>query len=225
MSQMYPMVDPITIILPGASDSLYEFIANSFDAELSCTLCPIIYGKVNSTKVTLGFPGPGSPAMARLVEWMHNLGLKTVFMLGRCASLCEEVSIGDIVLPIGAIRFEGTTKSYYPIQYPAIADFDMLRKIEDVAAKLKVKVWKGLCVTVDVPENVQNCVGNVVMDMELSSFFMVSMFHSLHYMALLIVSDKPLIGNAHVRDVNDKRVKKGFNNSVKILKGIIRDGF
>lgn len=80
--------------------------------------------------------GMGGPSTAIAVEELKMLGISTVIRVGTCGGMQPEVLAGDIVVVTGAVRQEGTSKEYVPVEYPAIADIDVSVALREAADEL-----------------------------------------------------------------------------------------
>lgn len=67
--------------------------------------------------------------------------------VGTCASTSEKVSLGDVVIPNGAVRMEGVSTHYLPIEYPAVPDFQVVKAVEQAAQKLEFPYNVGVTIT------------------------------------------------------------------------------
>ena len=83
-------------------------------------------GTLDGESVAVTSTGIGGPSTAIAVEELHMCGADTFLRVGTCGGMQTEVKSGDIVIASGAIRMEGTSREYAPIEYPAVADFDVL---------------------------------------------------------------------------------------------------
>lgn len=82
-------------------------------------------GMLDGEKVSVTSTGIGGPSAAIAMEELYRCGADTFVRIGTCGGMHPEVKSGDIVIATGAIRMEGTSKEYAPIEYPAVADFDV----------------------------------------------------------------------------------------------------
>ena len=101
-------------------------------------------GWVDGEKVLVISTGMGGPSAAIAVEELALIGVNTVIRLGTCGGMQPEVMSGELVLPTGAIRQEGTTKEYIYPEFPAVPDFDVLCALNEGAAKVGVRAHKGV---------------------------------------------------------------------------------
>lgn len=108
-------------------------------------------GKLNGVKVSVTSTGMGGPSTAIAVEELIHLGADTFIRVGTCGSVCEasyDKSLEGVVIT-GAVRDEGTTIHYVPIEYPAIADRHIVAALSDAAKKLGWKYAEGIAQSKD----------------------------------------------------------------------------
>ncbi|MBQ8970466.1 MAG: uridine phosphorylase [Lachnospiraceae bacterium] len=126
------------VILPG-DPGRCEKIANYFDnPEL------IAYNREFKTytgtllgeKVSVTSTGIGGPSASIAMEELYRCGADTFVRIGTSGGIQEDVLGGDIVIATGSIRMEGTSKEYAPIEYPAVADFDVTTALRDAVQEL-----------------------------------------------------------------------------------------
>lgn len=101
-------------------------------------------GYIDGEKVLVISTGMGGPSAAIAVEELAMIGVNTVIRIGTCGGMQQDIKSGDIVLPTGAIRQEGTTKEYIYPEYPAVPDFDVTLALGEAAAAVGVKAHKGV---------------------------------------------------------------------------------
>ena len=92
-------------------------------------------GFLDGVKVSVTSTGIGGPSAAIALEELVKVGAKYFIRVGTCGGMDINVKGGDIVIPTGAIRMEGTSKEYAPIEFPAVADFDIVTKLVEAAKK------------------------------------------------------------------------------------------
>ena len=90
---------------------------------------------LDGKRVLVTSHGIGGPSTAICLEELHLIGVETVIRVGTCGGMSMDVKCGDIVIAQGAIRAEGTSKEYLPIEFPACADFDVTLALRDAANK------------------------------------------------------------------------------------------
>ena len=92
-------------------------------------------GYLNGKPVVVMSHGIGGPSTAIAVEELAQLGVRTMIRVGTSGGMQQQVRAGDVVIASGAIRQEGTSKEYLPIEYPAVADFEVTAALRDAAAE------------------------------------------------------------------------------------------
>lgn len=119
---------------PGRVEKIADFLDDpkeiTFNREYK-TIEGYLYGE----KVLVTSTGIGGPSTAICVEELAKIGVKTFIRVGTCGGMQMNVNAGDIVIANGAIRMEGTSREYMPIEFPAVADFTVTKALAD-AAKL-----------------------------------------------------------------------------------------
>jgi uridine phosphorylase len=134
------------VILPG-DPGRCEKIAQYFDSPkfIASNREYVTYtGFLNGVKVSVTSTGIGGPSAAIAMEELINCGAKTFIRVGTSGGMQPEVMGGDLVIATGAIRFEGTSKEYAPIEFPAVANFDVVEALRKGAKALKMKAHTGI---------------------------------------------------------------------------------
>jgi len=135
-----------TVFLPGDVHRA-KFIADLFDeAELIAHSRQYITytGTYKGVKVSVTSTGIGCPALAIAVEELIKVGGKNFIRIGTCGALQKYVKLGDIIIATAAVRGDGTSREYFPLEYPAVADFYMLEALVKAAEARKVKPHVGI---------------------------------------------------------------------------------
>lgn len=101
-------------------------------------------GKLDGVKVSATSTGIGGPSTAIAVEELYRCGADTFIRIGTCGGIQTEVKSGDIVVATGAIRMEGTSKEYVPIEYPAVSDFKVTNALVAAAERKECTVHTGV---------------------------------------------------------------------------------
>ena len=86
--------------------------------------------------------GMGSPNAATIMDLLIVIKPKAVLFIGKCGGLKKRINIGDFILPIGAIRGEGTSNDYFPIEVPAMPSFTLQRAVSSALKYKKIDYWK-----------------------------------------------------------------------------------
>ena len=93
--------------------------------------------------------GIGCPSAAIVVEELMRIGVETFIRVGTTGSLQPGLDSGDIVVATAAVRGEGTSRSYVPVEYPAAASLDVTLALLDAAEELGVEVHPGIVLSTD----------------------------------------------------------------------------
>lgn len=101
-------------------------------------------GTLDGVKVSVTSTGIGGPSAAIAMEELKRCGADTFLRVGTCGGMQLDVCGGDLVIATGAIRAEGTSKEYAPIEYPAVADYEVVTAMKDAAAQLGCKAHLGV---------------------------------------------------------------------------------
>ena len=133
-------------ILPGDPDRVPK-IASFFDnpQKIGQKREYVSYlGELCGEKVLCVSTGIGGPSTAICIEELSQLGVETFIRVGTSGGMQLKVNAGDIVVVTGAIRMEGTSKEYLPIEFPAVADLDITCALRDAAKKLGYTYHTGV---------------------------------------------------------------------------------
>ena len=101
-------------------------------------------GYLNGTKVSVTSTGIGGPSASIALEELVKVGGKNFIRVGTCGGMQTNVKSGDLVIATGAIRMEGTSKEYAPIEFPAVADYDIITALKNSAEKLNLPHHLGV---------------------------------------------------------------------------------
>ncbi len=106
-------------------------------------------GRLEGEKVTVISTGMGGPSTVICLEELIKLGVHTFVRVGSCASMSPKVKKGDIVIPSGAVRMEGTSLHYLPLEFPAVPDYFLLKELEEATRDLGYPCQVGVTITKD----------------------------------------------------------------------------
>lgn len=126
------------VILPG-DPKRCEKIARHFDNPVFVSdnrEFTTYTGTLDGVKVSVTSTGIGGPSAAIAMEELKRCGADTFIRVGTCGGMALDVKGGDIVVATGAIRAEGTSREYAPIEFPAVADFDVVTALTQAAKNL-----------------------------------------------------------------------------------------
>lgn len=101
-------------------------------------------GYLNGVKVSVTSTGVGGPSASIAMEELVACGADTFIRVGTCGGMDMNVQSGDLVIATGAIRMEGTSKEYAPIEYPAVADLDMVNALIEGAKRVNASYHTGV---------------------------------------------------------------------------------
>jgi len=93
--------------------------------------------------------GIGGPSAAICIEELHKCGADTFIRVGTCASTCQDVQCGDIVVPSGTVRMEGTGCHYLPMEFPAVPTYQIMKHLEESSVSLGYHTAVGVTITKD----------------------------------------------------------------------------
>ncbi|HET9057197.1 MAG TPA: AMP nucleosidase [Chitinophagaceae bacterium] len=181
--------------------------------------------------------GMGSPTAATIMDLLTAVEPKAVLFLGKCGGLKKRNKLGDLILPIAAIRGEGTSNDYLPEEVPALPAFALQKAVSTTIRDYEVDYWTGTVYTTNrrvwehdekFKEYLQE-VRAYAIDMETATIFTVGFYNKIPTGALLLVSDQPMIPEGVKTEESDKKVTETYvENHLKIgidsLKQLINDG-
>ena len=101
-------------------------------------------GTLAGEKVSVTSTGIGGPSASIAIEELSKCGAHTFIRIGTCGGMQEEVLGGDVVIATGAVRMEGTSREFAPIEYPAVADINIVNALMDSAREMKVPHHVGV---------------------------------------------------------------------------------
>ena len=133
-------------ILPGDPGRVSKIAANLTNSYLITTNREYTsyLGEIANEKVLVISTGMGGPSTAICVEELALLGITHLIRVGTCGGMQLEVEAGDIVIASSAIRQEGTSKEYLPIEFPAVADFDLTLALKEAVMELNYPYHIGV---------------------------------------------------------------------------------
>ena len=123
------------VIMPGDPKRCEKIAAYFEDARLIADSREYVTytGYLDGVRVSVTSTGIGGPSAAIAMEELVKSGADTFIRIGTCGGIQREVKSGDVVIATGAIRMEGTSKEYAPIEFPAVADLDVTNALRAAA--------------------------------------------------------------------------------------------
>jgi AMP nucleosidase len=181
--------------------------------------------------------GMGSPGAATVMDLLSAISPKAVLFLGKCGGLKKRHKIGDLILPIAAMRGEGTSNDYFPLIVPALPSFMLQKAISTTIRDYETDYWTGTVYTTnrrvwEHDEDFKSYLEKVrayAIDMETATIFSVGFHNRIPTGALLLVSDQPMVPEGVKTELSDKQVTNEFvERHLKIgidsLKQLINNG-
>ncbi|PLW94776.1 MAG: AMP nucleosidase [Marinilabiliales bacterium] len=190
--------------------------------------------KDNITMINFGI---GSSNAATIMDLLSGINPKAVLFLGKCGGLKKKNQVGDLILPIAAIRGEGTSDDYIPAIVPALPAFSLQKAISTTIRDFKKDYWTGTVFTTNrrVWEHDEKFkkylrkTRSMAIDMETATIFTVGFANEIPTGALLLVSDQPMIPEGIKTADSDKKVSTQFVEDhlaigIESLKQLINKG-
>lgn len=134
------------VILPGDPKRCAKIAAYFDNAELIADSREFVTytGELDGVKVSVTSTGIGGPSASIAMEELYRCGADTFVRIGTCGGMQPEVKSGDIVIATGAIRMEGTSREYAPIEFPAVANLDVTNALVKAAGIKGVDYHTGV---------------------------------------------------------------------------------
>ncbi|WP_026899172.1 AMP nucleosidase [Daejeonella oryzae] len=173
---------------------------------------------VSADGITLINFGMGSPMAATMMDLLTAIHPKAVLFLGKCGGLKKKNNIGDLILPIAAIRGEGTSNDYFPPEVPALPAFALQKAISTTIRDLSRDYWTGTVYTTNrrVWEHDKSfkkylkSLRAMAVDMETATIFTTGFANKIPTGALLLVSDQPMIPEGVKTAESDSKVTEVY---------------
>lgn len=162
--------------------------------------------------------GMGSPNAATMMDLLSAITPEAVLFLGKCGGLKKKNAIGDFILPIAAVRGEGTSNDYFPAEVPALPSFALQKAISTTIRDYNQDYWTGTVYTTnrrvwEWDEEFKEYLRKLrVMgiDMETATIFITAFKNEIPAGALLLVSDQPMVPEGVKTSISDTKVTGGF---------------
>ena len=190
-----------------------------------------------SDNITIINFGMGSPTAATVMDLLSAIEPKAALFLGKCGGLKKRNKIGDLILPIAAIKGEGTSNDYLPAEVPALPAFALQKAVSTTIRDYEVDYWTGVVYTTnrrvwEHDEQFKEYLQKIrcyAIDMETATIFTVGFYNKIPTGALLLVSDQPMIPDGVKTEESDRKVTSQFvETHLKIgidsLKQLINEG-
>ncbi len=134
------------VIMPGDPKRCEKIASHFDDAKLVADVREYVTytGYLDGVKVSVTSTGIGGPSAAIAIEELSKSGADTFLRVGTCGGMQLDIEGGDIIIASGAVRMEGTSREYAPIEYPAVANVDVMNAMIAGAKKLNAKYHVGV---------------------------------------------------------------------------------
>jgi AMP nucleosidase len=193
-----------------------EMFAEKFNVEIKGREKPM--QSATAEDITILNFGMGSAMAATAMDLLSAIKPKAVLYLGKCGGLKKKTKLGDLILPIAAIRGEGTSNDYLLPEIPALPSFRLQKAVSAMIVKHSKDYWTGTVYTTNrrvwehdekFKEYLQHTRAMGI-DMETATVFVVGFANKIPKGALLLVSDNPMIAEGVKTSKSDKQVTAKF---------------
>jgi AMP nucleosidase len=181
--------------------------------------------------------GMGSPNAATIMDCLSAIKPEACVFLGKCGGLKKKNDIGDFILPIAAIRGEGTSNDYFPAEIPALPAFALQKAISTTIRDNNQDYWTGTVYTTnrrvwEWDEHFKEYLRKIramAIDMETATIFSTAFYNEIPTGAILLVSDQPMVVDGIKTEASDKVVTTSFVDlhlkiGIESLKQLINRG-
>ncbi|MCX6943944.1 MAG: AMP nucleosidase [Opitutales bacterium] len=181
--------------------------------------------------------GMGSALAATVMDLLSAIKPKAVLFLGKCGGVKHRAELGDLVLPIAAIRGEGTSNDYFPPEVPALPSFALQKALSTTIRDHARDYWTGTVYTTnrrvwEHDEDFKKYLKKIrvlAIDMETATIFMTGFYNEIPTGALLLVSDQPMTPEGVKTARSDEQIDASYVNDhlrigINSLKQLINKG-
>jgi AMP nucleosidase len=195
----------------------FSHYLNEFAAIFNCDIFGVgrpMQAATNSAGLTIINFGIGSANAATIMDLLIAVAPKGVLFLGKCGGLKPSTELGHLVLPIAAIRGEGTGNDYYPPEVPALPSFKLHKFVSEKIVARHLEYRTGVVYTTNrrvwehdavFQQRLQDLTC-LAIDMETATLFIVGHYNQISRGALLLVSDVPITPEGIKTEVSDASV-------------------
>ncbi len=197
-------------------DNYVDLFANKFGVEVKGR--DKAMPSATAEGITMINFGMGSANAATVMDLLSAVKPKAVLFLGKCGGLKKKNKIGDMILPIAAIKGEGASSNYFPVEVPALPAFNLQRAVSHSVREQGLDYWTGTVYTTSrrVWEHDNKFkkylrkIRAMAIDMETSAIFTGGFANKIPAGALLLVSDQPMVPQGVKTDKSDSHVTKNY---------------
>jgi AMP nucleosidase len=202
----------------------FDYYVRQFSDRFGCEICgqgKPMQAATNSQGLSIVNFGIGSANAATIMDLLSARSPKGVLFLGKCGGLKDSTEIGHFILPIAAIRGEGTSSDYFPPEVPALPSFKLHKFVSESLVQRQLDYRTGVIYTTnrrlwehdyDFRLKLQRmtCIG---IDMETATLFIVGHYNDISRGALLLVSDVPTTPEGVKTSDSDERVTQQWSDT------------
>ncbi|NCP15437.1 AMP nucleosidase [bacterium] len=181
--------------------------------------------------------GMGSANAATVMDLLSAIKPKACLFLGKCGGLKRKNKLGDLILPIAALRGEGTSNDYFPPEVPALPAFNLQKAVSTTIRNYQRDYWTGTVYSTnrrvwEHDEEFKSYLRRIramAVDMETATIFITGFYNKIPSGALLLVSDQPMIPEGVKTAASDEKVTQEYADlhlriGIDSLSEIINDG-
>ena len=165
--------------------------------------------------------GMGSANAATIMDLLGAVSPKACLFLGKCGGLKKKNALGDMILPIAAIRGEGTSNDYFPPEVPSLPAFTLQRAVSSTVRDHDIDYWTGTVYTTNrrvwehdtAFKKYLRRTRCMAIDMETATIFITGFANKIPSGALLLVTDQPMVPEGVKTDASDQVVTGNYVDS------------
>ncbi len=165
--------------------------------------------------------GMGSPNAATITDLLSAVKPKALLFLGKCGGLKKKNKVGDLIVPIAAIRSDGTSNDYLPLEVPALPSFKLQIALASVINRHSLDYWTGTIYTTnrrvweydDRFKRYLQKTRAMAIDMETATIFTVGFTNEIPTGALLLVTDQPMISAGIKTEERDRQTSDNYTET------------
>jgi AMP nucleosidase len=203
------------VLLTNFDLYIHQF-AEKFGVEIVGSDRPMPNATANN--ITIINFGMGSANAATVMDLLSAIDPKAVLFLGKCGGLKKKNEIGDLILPIAAIRGDGTSNDYFPPEVPALPAFNLQKAVSTTIRDHHLDYWTGTVYSTnrrvwEHDEEFKEYLRQIrcmAIDMETATIFTVGFYNGIPAGALLLVTDQPMIPEGIKTEQSDRLVNQDF---------------
>jgi AMP nucleosidase len=181
--------------------------------------------------------GMGSANAATIMDLLSAIKPKAVLFLGKCGGIKKKNQLGDLILPIAAIRGDGASNDYFPPEVPALPAFNLQKAVSTTIREHGHDYWTGTVYSTnrrvwehdDQFKDYLRRIRAMAVDMETATIFITGFYNQIPSGALLLVSDQPMVPEGIKTSSSDRKVTQQFADlhlqiGIDALKVLISNG-